>query len=108
MRRISDILYRDGLGLDLCIPDTAHFPLFIYFHGGGLENGDKRCPFLDGLIEHGIAYASVDYRIYPEACYPDFLYDAADAVAFLKEHIGEYGKCDGMYIGGSSAGGIFQ
>ena len=28
--------------LDLYLPDAAHFPVFVYFHGGGLEAGDKR------------------------------------------------------------------
>ena len=96
--------------LDLYLPDAAHFPVFVYFHGGGLEAGDKRgfAHFVPYLLKRGIAVASANYRMYPEAKYPDFIRDAASAVAFTCTHIKEYGACDGIFVGGSSAGGYLS
>ncbi len=96
--------------LDLYLPEAAHFPVFVYFHGGGIESGSRvgvEC-FLEELTQAGIAVVSADYRMYPDAKYPDFIEDAALAVAWVKNHIGEYGGCDGIYVGGSSAGGYLS
>lgn len=41
----------------------------------------------------------------PDAAFPDFLEDAAAAVAWTMKHIGAYGKATDFFIGGSSAGG---
>ena len=35
MRSIPDIPYKDGLMLDLYLPDEGAFDLFVRFHGGG-------------------------------------------------------------------------
>ena len=55
-----------------------------------------------------MAAASVEYRKYPQAKYPDFVEDAAQAVAWLKENIAAYGKCKRIFVGGSSAGGYLS
>lgn len=85
----------------------AEEPLFIYFHGGGLEGGDRgnggSAPF-DYLAERGISVVSADYRIYPEAHFPDFITDAALCVAWCVENL-QYRK---MFIGGQSAGGYIS
>ncbi len=108
MKEIKEIRYGeyDACILDLYLPDAAHFPLFLYFHGGGLEKGSRAGvgAFLDELLSHGIAVASADYRMYPNAKYPDFIEDSASAVAWIKNNIGEHGVCDGIFVGGSSAG----
>ena len=46
--------------------------------------------------------------MYPDAEYPDFIVDAAAAVAWVKNNISGYGQCDGIYVGGSSAGGYLS
>ena len=33
-----DLCYSDNLHLDLFLPETESFDLFIYFHGGGLSS----------------------------------------------------------------------
>ncbi|MBO5052263.1 MAG: alpha/beta hydrolase [Clostridia bacterium] len=110
MREYLDLFYTAAQNptqmLDLLLPDGDEFPIFVYFHGGGLEAGsrkDCRLP-ADYLCAHGVAVALVDYRMYPEAAYPDFLRDGAAAVAWVKKHIGEYGRCGRIYVGGGSAG----
>ncbi len=111
MRTYANISYgREGLEkqkLDMYLPQQDSFPVFVYFHGGGIEAGDKwhDQPFLLGLAEKGVGVISVNYRLYPEASYPEFLEDAAEAVAWVKAHIEEYGHCTKLMVGGSSAGG---
>ncbi len=96
--------------LDIYLPDTDVFPVFIYFHGGGMESGSKTgCSgFLKALAEKGIAAVSADYRMYPDAEYPDFIKDAAAVVAWAHSHMAEYGKITNFFVGGSSAGGYLS
>lgn len=114
MKVIKDIPYCESThplqALDLYLPDGENFPTFVYFHGGGLEKGDKAKAARVGvfLAERGIAYATANYRMYPDAHYPDFILDAASAVAWVKEHIAEHGGGQRIYVGGSSAGGYLS
>lgn len=109
MRKFENICYGNEK-LDLYLPDSQNFDLFVYFHGGGLERGNKanRSHIFEHLASCGVAAASVEYRKYPEAKYPDFIKDAAQAVAWLKENITTYGKCRRIFVGGSSAGGYLS
>ena len=93
--------------LDIYLPCGDVRSVFLYFHGGGLEKGDKRCAsvFSSYLTERGIAVFSANYRMYPTASYPDFIYDAAKAVSFTREYMKKELSCDTLYVGGSSAGG---
>ena len=110
MRKSENIFYtescRNAQSLDLYLPEKETFPVLVYFHGGGLVNGDKaRAVFYEELQQKGVAVISANYRMYPEAAYPDFLKDAAMAVSWAYKHMGEYGNVTGIYVGGSSAGG---
>lgn len=108
MRTITDIRYNDkGQCLDLVLPDSNAFDaVFVYFHGGGLTVGSKdpSAVFISHLVQRNIAVATANYRMYPDAKFPDFIEDAADAVAWVFRHIEEYGHCDRVFTGGSSAG----
>ncbi len=114
MKLIKDICYgKYDFGrrkLDIYLPDEKEFPVFIYFHGGGIEAGDKDIAevMATELANSGIAVVSANYSLYPDAVYPDFIRDAAAAVAWTKKHINEYGKCEKFYVGGSSAGGYLS
>lgn len=112
MKKIIDIEYgRDEMQkLDIYLPDSDTFPVFLYFHGGGLECGFKKddTQIYDTLASDGVAVVSAEYRMYPSAKYPDFLEDAAAATAWVLEHIREYGNVTGIYVGGSSAGGYLS
>lgn len=94
--------------LDLYLPDCDEFPVFVYFHGGGLHKGGKGIGGNNtvgiNLAEKGIGCVCANYRLYPDAEYPDFIRDAAAAVAWTFKHINEYGKCDKIFVGGTSAG----
>lgn len=105
MQQLNVIYNRAGQRLDVFLPETSFSKVFLYFHGGGLTGGDQTFqPFMGYLAEKGVAVVSAAYRLYPEARYPDFLEDAADAVVWVMENIP--GK--EVYVGGSSAGGYLS
>ena len=112
MKEFKDIVYGEFVRnkLDLYIPDCENFPVFIYFHGGGIEAGDKKSyvKYGEHFTDSGIAFVAANYRMYPTAHYTDFVCDAAAVVAWVKNHIKEYGECDKIFVGGSSAGGYLS
>lgn len=110
MKLIENIKYSEYEQnlLDIYLPDAREFPVFVYFHGGGMESGDKRCRFINDLVLKGVCVVSANYRMYPDASFPDFLYDGAAAVSWTKENIKNYGKPTGLFVGGSSAGGYIS
>ncbi len=77
-------------------------PVLVYFHGGGLEGGDRRdaAGVLDRLARTGVTVASPSYRLYPDARYPEFITDAAACVAWAVRELPERP----LLVGGSSAG----
>lgn len=117
----SDIAYRSGDGLDdyarkRCVLDlylpTAKpgFPVLLWFHGGGLEGGDKASGPTVAAAKRfaaaGIAVASVEYRLSPTVTAPAYIEDAASAVAWVATHIAaDGGDPRSVFISGHSAGG---
>lgn len=111
MKTIRNIAYGSHPAriLDVHLPDCPSFPVFLYFHGGGLESGSRadQTALFEHLTKNGIAAVSADYRMYPEAKYPDFIEDAAAAAAWCRANMPAYGGTD-VFIGGSSAGGFLS
>jgi len=74
--------------LDLTLPPmpVAGTPLVVFIHGGGWEEGSRgQYAFVARrLAALGMAVAVPDYRLWPEARWPDFIEDAARAVAWLR------------------------
>ncbi len=91
--------------LDIHYPtDKKGFATLVWFHGGGLEAGEKHFP--KELMDRGYAVVAVNYRLSPRAQNPAYTEDAAEAVAWMFEHIEEYGgDRNKIYIAGHSAGG---
>jgi acetyl esterase/lipase len=110
MKSIFDLAYKENLFLDLHLPESDSFDLFVYFHGGGLKNGRRGGVevFAKTLAKQNVATATVEYRMYPDAKFPDFIVDCADSIRWLKDNISQYGKCNRIYVGGSSAGGYLS
>lgn len=106
MKIEKDIIYNaarpDDCRLDVYLPETgAYDRAFVYFHGGGIEGGDKIDfgQHAQLLTDGGTAVVSANYRMYPQAKFPDFIEDAAAAVAWTQRHLP-----GAVYVGGSSAG----
>ena len=113
MKKIENITYANDHSrqvLDLYLPDKDNFKTFVYFHGGGMESGckDDYIALGEHLANNGFAAAIINYRIYPDAKYPEFIEDAASSVAWAFENINKYGNCTEIYVGGSSAGGYMS
>ncbi len=72
MKKFLDICYSEQTkqSLDIYLPEREEFKTFVYFHGGGIQSGDKGDVkfFCEYLAEHGIAAISVNYRMNPVAC----------------------------------------
>jgi len=106
---MKDIAYSNvdpACTLDVYLPvQDQPGPMFLYLHGGGLEAGDKalEAHIFDGLLQRGIAVASANYRMYPQARFPQFVEDAAAAAAYVRKT--DFGRTfSAYYLGGSSAG----
>ena len=114
MKTIIDISYTNSdlfsQKLDLYLPDNSIFPTFIFFHGGGLIKGDKSdvAKLARYFTNRGICFVSANYRMYPDAKFPDFIEDGAATVAWVKNNIVNYGGNDTVFVGGSSAGGYIS
>ena len=87
MELVKDIVYgTENPGkqiLDLYLPDGNTSNVLIYFHGGGLESGDKSTDLPDNfgmLADLCKIVVSSDYRMYPDAVFSDFVEDSAAAV----------------------------
>lgn len=110
MRKFENISYsaKHNEKLDVYLPDGKGFKTVVYFHGGGLEVHGKAYESVVGIAESfvkaGYAFVSADYRIYPQAKFPEFIEDAADTVAFVKEHLPEWGGNGEIIVSGQSAG----
>ncbi len=108
MKVIENIQYgvdKDQV-LNVYLPQSKEFDLFVYFHGGGLTEGNQRDINMSApqLLENNIAIVSATYRKYPEAKYPDFIDDAALAVKWAIDNIKSYGELKRIFVGGASAG----
>lgn len=83
-------------------------PLFIWIHGGGFRGGDKRAVnanMLRRFAEHGVSFASMNYRLSDVGPYPMQMLDSARGLQTIRQRAKQY-NIDPKRIacGGSSAG----
>ena len=87
----------------------AKAPVLIQVPGGGWVMGDTRhqaYPLMDRLVAAGWVCVPISYRLSPKATFPDHIIDVKRAIAWVKEHIEEYGGDPNFVcITGGSAGG---
>ena len=82
-------------------------PLVIFVYGGSWSRGSRRDYGFVGqaLAARGFTVMVVDYRLYPDVRYPDFLQDCARAVGYGLEHARELGADPHrVFLYGHSAG----
>ena len=97
-KQINDISYTqktdaysvERLKLDVYYPEgLKDCPVIVWFHGGGLEAGNKEIP--EKLKQKGWVVVGVNYRLLPKVTIRETLDDAAEAVAWVFRHATEYG-----------------
>jgi len=84
------------LSLDLFVPNGAkNAPVAIWVHGGAWQKGDKAqtegTSFLNSLVREGYLVAALNYRLAPAASFPAYPVDVAAGIAWVHQHIAEYG-----------------
>ena len=122
------------LRMNVFIPKTNNkkVPLLVFVHGGGWAMGDYQgddksnnnqvnltgqtvnqmstdnqssYKIFKGILNNGIAFASIDYRLNSEAKFPAQIFDVKGAIRFLRAHADEYGiDSERIAIAGTSAG----
>jgi acetyl esterase len=84
--------------LDLHIPDgPGPFAAAILVHGGGFDAGSKSTnvrPLFEPLSNAGIAWFSLDYRLAPEAQFPQVIQDIDDGIAWVRRTLRRTGSTD--------------
>jgi acetyl esterase/lipase len=81
-------------------PDT---PVMVFIHGGSWQSGSKdEYKFLGAAFaRRGIETVIINYRVHPEAVFPAFMADAAQAVAMVKRDMAGQRP---LFLAGHSAG----
>lgn len=95
--------------LDLYRPRTADkpAPVVVFIHGGRWREGARKdYRFLaQALTSIGAVVVIPDYRLFPEAHFPAFVEDNAQAVRWIADHIAaEGGDPNRIFVMGHSAG----
>ena len=108
--RIADVVYSDGLKLDLYYPKQVNDknPLVISIFGGGWISGFKTDKFVPPMIQpinEGFIVAVPDYTLSLDAPFPQSVIDIKKCIAFLRSHSDLY-KIDtnNITLWGESAG----
>jgi acetyl esterase len=99
--------------LDIHVPDGAGpFPAAIVVHGGGFDQGTKTSyvgPVLEVLTKANYAWFSIDYRLAPDAKFPQPIEDVNSAIRWVKQHAAEYHVNPAkLALVGESAGAYFS
>jgi acetyl esterase/lipase len=89
--------------------DGSPAPVLLQIHGGAWVIGDKSqqgLPLMLHLAAEGWVCVAINYRLSPRATWPEHLVDCKRALAWVREHIAEYGgDPDLICVTGGSAGG---
>nr|WP_321452019.1 alpha/beta hydrolase [uncultured Carboxylicivirga sp.] len=100
-----DAYKKEHCVLDIYYPENVDkFATIVWFHGGGLTGGHKEIPA--ALKGKNVAVIGVNYRLYPNIKAPEYIKDAAAAVAWTFKNIESFGGDSTLiFVSGHSAGG---
>ena len=100
-----------GQRLNIWKPSDAgadeKLPVLIFWYGGGWADGSRQdyAFAARAFARAGFLVVLPDYRKVPKIRFPAFVEDGADAVAWTRDHIAEYGgDPDRIALAGHSAG----
>jgi acetyl esterase/lipase len=115
VERLANIVYTTAAGknlkLDVYQPSSRpdNCPVLVEIHGGGWMLGDRRFdarPLMTHMAARGWVCVSIDYRLGRRATWPDHIVDVKTALAWVREHVADYGgNPDFVAVTGGSAGG---
>lgn len=88
--------------------------VLLFVHGGGFVGGDKKnpgSPYNDNValwaVRHGLIGINMTYRLAPQAQWPSGGQDVAAAVAWVRDHVAQYGgEPRRIFVLGTSAGAV--
>ena len=98
----KNINFHKDLYMDVFFPEVEEYFTIVYFHGGGLVEGDKgdTHEFVKHLTKLGFAVTTANYSLLTEKKFSECVKDAAKAVKYVKDNI----KSKGILVMGQSAG----
>lgn len=102
-RQMMDIYRPEGRP----VGKFGNAPVVVFFYGGSWKSGSRKSYRFMGeaLARSGFVVAVPDYRLYPEARFPEFVEDGARAVRWLSDHAKAYGgDPERIVLMGHSAG----
>lgn len=109
--RVANLTYGplERQKLDVYQPKNAKTPrpVIVFTYGGGFKSGSKDEYGFVAEAFSSLGYVTVifDYRLYPQATWPAYLEDGAQAIAWVSKEIGKYGgDPNRILIAGHSAG----
>ncbi|CAI2422521.1 alpha/beta hydrolase [Serratia liquefaciens] len=107
---IYDIHYGMGVAerLDLFPAPRQPSPLLVFIHGGywHSQRKEEACSMAANFTQHGVAVATLEYTLQPEATLAEIVREVRSAIAWLYYHAGQYGiDPERIFVSGSSAGG---
>lgn len=112
---LRDVAYTEGgrkAKLDIYRPrgvDLSKAPVLVQIHGGGWTIGRKEeqgLLLLNRMAAAGWVGVAVNYRLAPKHRWPTQIIDVKRGLAWVHEHIEEYGgDTDHVVVTGGSAGG---
>ena len=107
----KDISYGDHgrQKLDIYAPATIEpgTPIVVFFHGGAWRYGEKEDLSDQGksFAGSGVIFVTANYRLFPDAVFPEFVEDAAAAVTLtLDTFNANDGEPHPLFLSGWSAG----
>ncbi len=112
LRATRALVYEPGERgkLDVYVPSTpasSPRPVIVFYYGGGWDSGNREDYLFvaEALTSRGFVAVIPDYRIYPQAVFPDFLDDGAAALRWTFDNIGKFGgDTHNIFVAGHSAG----
>ena len=102
-----DVWHRDDL------PRDGRAPVLLQMPGGAWVTGNKQgqaYPLMSHLAERGWVCVAINYRLGPRNAWPAQIVDVKRAIAWVKDHIADYGG-DPSFVavtGGSAGGHLFS
>jgi acetyl esterase/lipase len=116
VRVIRDVPYSEAGKrghLDIYLPASQDAiedaPVLLQVHGGAWTVGQKEHqgrPLMNHMAAKGWVCVAINYRLSPRDAWPAHIVDVKRAIAWVREHIADYGgDPDYLAITGGSAGG---